>query len=156
MRTVTPVRACVARTRAAGLSFRAAASTLGMLIIDRPHQAICKWKERLAVSRPPMSAPSQVTINDTAIQIGRRIAGFTPYSFSIQNSWWTTKSSAAAACSRGGHPASSTEKDNVSEAEFLVDGGAHLTALYRLRLRGQIEYRARNHRKVASIAANQN
>ena len=38
-----------------------------------------------------------------------------------------------------------TEKHDVSDTEFLVDGGGYLTALFRHELSGQLNYRERNH-----------
>ncbi len=38
-----------------------------------------------------------------------------------------------------------TEKQDISDAEFLVDGGGYLTALFRHDLSGQLDYRERNH-----------
>jgi transposase-like protein len=38
-----------------------------------------------------------------------------------------------------------TEKHDVTDAEFLVDAGGYLTALFRHDLSGRLEYRERNH-----------
>jgi len=38
-----------------------------------------------------------------------------------------------------------TENHDVSDTEFLVDGGGHLTALFRHELSGHLNYRERNH-----------
>lgn len=50
---------------------------------------------------------------------------------------------------RGSDPAAFlhglTEKLDLSETEFLVDGNGYLTALSRLDLGGRLEYRERNH-----------
>ncbi len=40
-----------------------------------------------------------------------------------------------------------TEKHDVSDTEFLVDGGGYLIALFRYELSGQLNYRERNHIK---------
>jgi transposase-like protein len=37
------------------------------------------------------------------------------------------------------------EKHDVADAEFLVDGGGYLTALFRNKLSGQLNYREQNH-----------
>ena len=37
------------------------------------------------------------------------------------------------------------EKHEVSDTEFLVDGGGYLTALFRHELSGHLNYRERNH-----------
>jgi transposase-like protein len=38
-----------------------------------------------------------------------------------------------------------TEKHDVADAEFLVDAGGYLTALFRQELSGRLKYRERNH-----------
>jgi len=38
-----------------------------------------------------------------------------------------------------------TEKHDVSDTEFLVDGGGYLTAIFRHELNGQLNYTERNH-----------
>ena len=38
-----------------------------------------------------------------------------------------------------------TQKHEVSDTEFLVDGGGYLTALFRHELSGHLNYRERNH-----------
>ena len=51
---------------------------------------------------------------------------------------------------RGTDPAAAflhrlTEKHDVSETEFLVDAGGHLTALFRHELSGQLNYAERTY-----------
>ena len=48
------------------------------------------------------------------------------------------------------HPAAAflyrlTQKHGVSDAEFLVDGGGYLAALFRHELSGRLNYRERNY-----------
>ena len=147
-RTTTPVRAFAVRLHAAGLSLRETTAILGLLGVDRSHQAIWHWKERLADSAPdpPTATPSRVAVDETAVQ--------------INGSWYWVYAAIDVETKvlldielfsrRGTDPAAAflhrlTEKHDLSETVFLVDGYGYLTALSRLGLSGQLDYSIRNY-----------
>ncbi len=119
-----------------------------MLDVDRSHQAIWQWKERLADSGsdPPTAKPSRIAVDETAVKIGDEkcwvyaaIDVDSKLLLDIEIFGRREVSPAAAFLHQ------LIEKHDVSDAEFQVDGGGYLTALYRLGLSGQLEYRTRNY-----------
>ena len=147
-RTATPVRAFAVRLQAAGLSFRETAAILELLDVDRSHQAIWQWKERLADSEcdPLTAEPSRVAVDETAVKIDGEwrwvyaaIDVETKPLLDIELFNRRDTDPAAAFLHR------LTEKHDVANAVFLVDGYGYLTALSRLDLSGRLDYTTRTH-----------
>ncbi|GAA0197573.1 hypothetical protein GCM10009000_009090 [Halobacterium noricense] len=119
-----------------------------LLNADRSHQAIWQWKERLVDSGrdPPSASPTRVAVDEIAVQ--------------MNGEWYwvyaaidvTTKmllDIELFSC-RGTDPATAflhevTEKHDLSEAVFLINGYGYLTAISRLGLSGRLDYSLRNH-----------
>jgi len=130
--TATPVRAFAVRLHSAGLSLRERAAILDLLGVDRSYQAIWQWTHRLADSGndPPTASPSRVAVDETAVQIaGERCWVYTAIDLD------TMLVLDIEVFSRHGiDPAAAflhrlTEKHNLDETTFLVDGYGYSTAL---------------------------
>ncbi|MFP9062629.1 IS6 family transposase [Natrialbaceae archaeon A-chndr2] len=146
-RTATPVRVFAVRLHTTGCSLREIQAILRLIGVERSHQAIWQWVHRLAdsVPDPPTAKPSRVAVDETAVKI---------------NGDWSWVYAAIDLDSRlildvevfgrrGTDPAAAflhrlTEKHDLSDTEFLVDGYGYLTALSRLGLGGHLNYVDRN------------
>ena len=147
-RTPTPVRVFGVRLHSMELSVREVAAVLELLGVDRSHGAVWNWTHDLAESQadPPMAAPSRVAVDEKQIEVdGERkwlyAAIDTESKFLLEIDVYSR---------RGTDPAAAflhrlTEKHDVSDTEFLVDGGGYLTALFRHDLSGQLDSQERNH-----------
>ncbi|RKD86217.1 IS6 family transposase [Halopiger aswanensis] len=147
-RTATPVRAFAVRLHATGCSLRETQEILRLLGVERPHQAIWHWVHRIAdsVPDPPTAKPSRVAVDETAV----RINGNRSWMYAAIDLDTKLILDVALFGRRGTDPAAAflhglTEKHDLSEAEFLVDGAGYLTALSRLGLSGHLDYVDRNH-----------
>jgi putative transposase len=147
-RTPTPVRRFGVRLHSMGLSVRETQAVLAWLGVDRSHGAVWQWTHRLADSGsdPPTAQPSRVAVDETAVQIGEEwcwlYAAIDLESMLLLDVELFSR--------RGTNPAAAfihrlTEKHEVSETEFLVDGFGYTTALSRLGLSGHLDYADRNH-----------
>ena len=146
-RTATPVRAFAVRLHSAGLSLRETAAILELLDVDRSHQAVWQWKERLADSAPdpPSAHPTRVAVDETAV----KICGEWQWVYAAIYVETKLLLDIAVFSRHGTDPAAAflhglTEKHAVSDAEFLVDGYGYSTALSRLGLSGRLDYSMRN------------
>ncbi|MDZ7745860.1 MAG: IS6 family transposase [Halobacteriales archaeon] len=146
-RTATPVRAFAVRLHAAGLSLRETEAILRLLGVERSHQAIWQWVHRLAdsVSDPPSAQPTRVAVDETAV----RINGELSWVYAAIDLDSKLLLGVELFDRRGTDPATKfleqlTEKHDLSNAEFLVDGYGYLTALFRVDLSGHLDYVDRN------------
>ena len=147
-RTPTPVRVFGVRLHSMGLSVREVASVLELLGVDRSHGAVWNWTHDLAESQadPPTAQPSRVAVDEKQIEVDDEekwlyAAIDTESKLLLEIDVYSR---------RGTDPAAAflhrlTEKHDVSDAEFLVDAGGYLTALFRHELSGQLDYEERNH-----------
>jgi putative transposase len=147
-RTATPVRAFAVRLHLAGLSLRKTAAILDLLGVDRSHQSVLQWTHRLADSGsdPPTAQPSRVAVDETAVQVDGEwcwvyaaIDLDTMLVLDIEVFSRHSTDPAAAFLHR------LTEKHDLEETTFLVDGYGYSTALARLGLSGRRDYTDRNH-----------
>ena len=146
-RTATPVRVFPARLHATGCSLRETQSILRLIGVERTHQAIWHWVHRLADSVPdPAGAkPSRVAVDETAVKIN----GHWSWVYAPTNLDSRLIFDVAVFGRRGTDPAAAflyriTEKHDLSETVFLVDGYGYPTALSRVGLSGQLDYVDRN------------
>jgi putative transposase len=147
-RTPTPVRVFGVRLHAMGLSFREIVAILDWLGVDRSHGAVWNWTHTLSDEQadPSTSEPSRVAVDETQITVDGEAkwlyAAIAPESKLLLEVDVYSR--------RGTDPAAAflhrlTEKHDVNDTEFLVDGGGYLTALARHELSGQLNYSTRNH-----------
>jgi len=146
-RTATPVRVFAVQLHATGCSLRETKEIPRLLGVQRSHQAIWQWVHQLADSghNPPEAQPKRVAVDETAVKI---------------NGEWSWLYAAIDIETKlildvelfgryGTDPAAAflhrlTEKHDLSEAVFLVDGYGYQTALARLGLSGRLDYVERN------------
>ena len=147
-RTPTPVRVFGVRLHSMGLSVREVAAVLELLGIDRSHGAVWNWTHDLAEAQadPPTAEPSRVAVDEKQIEID----GEKKWLYAAIDTSSNLLLDIDVYSRRGTEHAAAflhrlTEKHKVSDAEFLVDGGGYLTALFRHELSGQLNYRERNH-----------
>jgi len=147
-RTPTPVRVFGVRLHSMGLSVREVAAVLELLGIDRSHGAVWNWTHDLAEAQadPPTAEPSRVAVDEKQIEID----GEKKWLYAAIDTSSNLLLDIDVYSRRGTEHAAAflhrlTEKHDVADAEFLVDGGGYLTALFRHELSGQLNYRERNH-----------
>ena len=70
-RTPTPVRCFAVRLHSMGLSVREVEGVLAWLGVDRCHQAVWNWKEKLAETQsdPPTATLSRVAVDEKQIEV---------------------------------------------------------------------------------------
>src|SRR6056297_4194463 len=147
-RTPTPVRRFGVRLHAAGLSIRNTVVILDLLGVDRSHGAVWNWVHTLseAQSDPPTASPSRVAVDEKQIEVD----GEKKWLYAAIDTESKLMLDIDVYSRRGIDPAAAflhrlTEEHDVSDTEFLVDGGGYLTALFRHDLSGQLNYTDRNH-----------
>ncbi|MFC6765489.1 IS6 family transposase [Natrinema soli] len=147
-RTPTPVRVSGVRLHSMGSSIREAVAVLDLLGVDRSHGAVWNWTHNLAESQadPPMAAPLRVAVDEKQIEVD----GEKKWLYAAIDTESKLLLEIDVYSRRGTDPAAAflqwlTEKHDVSDTEFLVDGGGYLTALFRHELSGQLNYTDRNH-----------
>ena len=147
-RTPTPVRVFGVRLHSMGLSVREVAAVLELLGVDRSHGAVWNWTHDLAESQadPPTAAPSRVAVDEKQIEVD----GEEKWLYAAIDTESKLLLEIDVYSRRGTDPAAAflhrlTEKHDVADAEFLVDAGGYLTALFRHDLSGQLDYEERNH-----------
>ena len=147
-RTPTPVRVFGVRLHSMGLSVREVTAVLELLGVDRSHGAVWNWTHDLAESQadPPTAAPSRVAVDEKQIEVD----GEEKWLYAAIDTESKLLLEIDVYSRRGTDPAAAflhrlTEKHDVSDTEFLVDGGGYLTALFRHDLSGQLNYEERNH-----------
>ncbi|MFB6253850.1 MAG: IS6 family transposase, partial [Halobacteriaceae archaeon] len=133
-RTPTPVRCFAVRLHSMGLSLREVTAVLEWLGIDRCHQAIWYWTQTLAdaQSDPPPTAPSRIAVDEKQIDV----AGEQKWLYAAIDTESRVLLAVDIYSRRGTDPAAAflhrlTEKHDVDDAAFLVDGMGYLTALAR-------------------------
>ncbi|MBX0298003.1 IS6 family transposase [Halomicroarcula sp. F27] len=116
--------------------------------VQRSHRAVWQWVHRLADSDadPPTAKPSRVAVDETAVQIGTE--WYWLYVAVDLDSLYLLDIDVFSR--HGTDPAAAflhrlTEKYDVAETDFLIDGYGYRTALSRLQLSGRVEYSDRNH-----------
>jgi transposase-like protein len=131
-----------------GVSVRETQAVLAWLGVDRSHGAVWQWMDRVADSGsdPPTAKSSRVAVDETAVQIGEE--GYWLYTANDLETMLLLDVDLFSCC--GTDPTAAfihhlTEKHDVSETEFLVDGFGYTTALSRLGLSGHLDYSDRNH-----------
>jgi putative transposase len=141
-RTATPVRVFAVRLHATGCSLRETQAILRLIDVKRSHQAIWNWVHRLAdrVPDPPTATPSRVAIDETAVKIN----GDWPWVYAAIDLGSRLILDVSVFGRRGTDPAAAflhriTEKHDLDDTVFLVDGYGYLTALSRLGLSGQFD-----------------
>ena len=147
-RTPTPVRVFGVRLHSMGLSVREVAAVLDLLGVDRSHGAVWNWTHDLAEAQvdPPTAKPSRVAVDEKQIEVD----GEKKWLYAAIDTDSKLVLDIDVYSRRGVSPAAAflhrlIEKHEVSDTEFLVDGGGYLTALFRHELSGQLNYRERNH-----------
>jgi len=146
-RTATPVRAFAVRLHETGCSLRETTAVLSVLGVERSHGAVWNWVHRLADSGwdPPSAQPTRVAVDETAVKIN----GEWSWVYAAIDTETKLLLDVALFGRRGTDPAAAflhqlTEKHDLSDATFLVDGYGYLTALSRIGLSGQLDYTDRN------------
>ncbi|WP_121743160.1 IS6 family transposase [Natronorubrum halophilum] len=146
-RTATPVRAFAVRLHATGCSLRETTIILAELGVERSHGAVWNWVHRLADSGrdPPEAQPKRVAVDETAVKIN----GEWSWVYAAIDTETKLILDVAVFGQRGTDLAAAflhrlTEKHDLSDTVFLVDGYGYLTALSRLWLGGQLDYAERN------------
>ncbi len=123
--TASALRALAVRIHSSGLSLRETAAALETFGITRSHQAVFQWVHRVAEKVPdsPRAQPSRVAVDETAVKIGTKqhwlYAAIDVETKLLLGAWISPR--------RGTDPAAEflgrlTEKHDLSEATFLVDG----------------------------------
>ena len=162
-RTATPVREFAIQLHATGCSIRGTHAILRLFGVQRSYQAIFQWVHRVAdsVPDPPEAQPKRVAVDETAVKINGE------WSWLYAAIDLDTKLILGVDLfgSHGTDPAAAflhrlSEKHDLSEAVFLVDGFGYQTALARLGLSGRRDYTDRNliesgfrHSKCGSTAS---
>ena len=145
--TPTPVRVFGVRLHSMRLSLREIITVFGWLGVDRSHGAVWSWTHKLSETQadPPTAQPSRVAVDEKQIEVDGEnkclyAAIDTESKLLLEIDVFSRRGTdlAAALVHR------LTEKHDVSDAEFLVDGMGYLTALARRELSGQLNYRERN------------
>ncbi|ELY92004.1 IS6 family transposase [Natrinema altunense] len=146
-RTANTLTGVAVRLYATGCSLRETQAILRLLGVKRSHQAIWHWVHRLAdsVPDPPTAKPSRVAIDETAVKIN----GDWSWVYAAIDLDSRLILDVAVFGRRGTDPAAAflhrlTEKHDLSEVVFLVDGYGYLTVLSRLGLSDQLDYVERN------------
>jgi len=149
-RTLTPVRVFGVRLHSMGLSVREVAAVLELLDVDRSHGAVWNWTHDLAEAQadPPTAESSRVAVDEKQIDVDGEKKWL--YAAIDTESKLLLEIDVYSRC--GTDPAAAflhrlTEKHDVSDTEFLVNAGGHLTTLFRHDLSGQLNYTERNHIK---------
>jgi len=147
-RTPTPVRVFGVRLHSMGLSVREVAAVLEILDVGRSHGAVWNWTHDLAEAQadPPTAEPSRVAVDEKQIEVD----GEKKWLYAAIDTESKLLLEIDVYSRRGTDPAAAflhrvTQKHDVSDAEFLVDAGGYLTALFRHNLSGQLDYEERNH-----------
>ena len=148
LRTPTPKRVFGARLHSIGLSVRGVPAVLELLGVDRSHGAVWNWTHDIAEAQagPPTVEPSRVAVDEKQIEED----GEKKWLYAAIDTDSKLLLDIDVYSRRGIDPAAAflhrlTEKHDVVDAEFLVNGGGYLTALFRHELSGQLNYRKRNH-----------
>ncbi|MFB6197759.1 MAG: IS6 family transposase [Halobacteriaceae archaeon] len=147
-RTATPIRAFAVRLHEMSCSLRETTTILSMLGVERSHGAVWNWVHRVSDTGcdPPSASPTRVAVDETAVKIN----GEWSWVYAAIDTDTKLLLDVALFGRRGTDPAAAflhqlTEKHDLSDATFLVDGYGYLTALSRLGLSGQLDYTDRNH-----------
>ena len=146
-RTATPLRAFAVRLHATGCSLRQIQEILRLFDVQRFHQAIFQWVHRVAdsVPDPPDAKPKRVAVDEAAVKINGEWSWlYAAIDLDTKLIWGVDLFE-----SHGTDPAAAflhglSEKHDLSEAVFLVDGFGYQTALARLGLSGRRDYTDRN------------
>ncbi|WP_042662843.1 IS6 family transposase [Haloferax sp. ATB1] len=146
-RTATPVRAFAVQLHATGCSLRETKEVLRLLGVERSHQAVWQWVHRLADSghNPPEAKPKRVAVDETAVKIN----GEWSWLYAAIDIETKLILDVELFGRHGTDPAAAflhrlSEKHDLSDAVFLVDGYGYQTALSRLGLSGRLDYVERN------------
>jgi len=146
-RTATPVRAFAVRLHATGCSLRETQEILRLFGVERSHQAIWQWVHRVAdsVPDPPEAKPKRVAVDETAVKINGELC----WVYAAIDLDSKLILDAELFGRHGTDPVAAflhrlTEKHDLSETVFLVDGFGYETALARLGLSGRRNYTDRN------------
>jgi transposase-like protein len=121
---------------------------LELLGVDRSHGAVWNWTYDLAEAKgdPPTAAPSRVAVDKKQIEVD----GEQKWLYAAIDTESKLLLEIDVYSRRGTDPTAAflhrlTEKHDVTDAEFLVNTGGYLTALFRHDLSGQLDYEERNH-----------
>ncbi len=146
-RTATPVRAFAVRLHATGCSLRETTTILAELGVERSHGAVWNWVHRIAdsVPDPPSAQPTRVAVDETAVKINGELC----WVYAAIDLDSKLILDAELFGRHGTDPAAAflhrlTEKHDLSETVFLVDGFGYETTLARLGLSGRRNYTDRN------------
>lgn len=128
-RNSTPVQVFGVRLHSMGLSLREVIAVSDLFGVDRSNGAVWNWTHTLreAQSNPPTAAPSRVAVDEKRVLMDIDV---------FIRRWSDT---AAAFLHR------LTQKQDLSDAEFLVGAAGYLNALTSRELNGQLIYSERNH-----------
>jgi len=146
-RAATPVRVFAVRIQATDCSLRETQEILRVFGVQRSYQAIFQWVHRVAdsVPDPPEAQPKRVAVDETGVKINGE------WSWLYTTIDLDTKLILGVDLfgRHGTDPAAAflhglSEKHDVSEAVFLVDGFGYQTALARLGLSGRRDYTDRS------------
>ncbi len=146
-RTATPVRAFAVRLHATGCSLRETQEILRLFGVERSHQAIWQWVHQVAdsVPDPPEAKPKRVAVDETAVKINGELC----WVYAAIDLDPKLILDAELFGRHGTDPAAAflhrlTDKHDLFETVFLVDGFGYETPLTRLGLSGRRNYTDRN------------
>jgi transposase-like protein len=130
-----------------GCSLRETKEILRLLGVQRSHQAVWQWVHQISDSghNPPEAQPKRVAVDETAVKIN----GEWSWLYAAIDTETKLVLDVELFGRHGTDPAAAflhrlTEKHDLSETVFLVDGYGYQTALARLGLSGQLDYVERN------------
>ncbi len=136
-----------AYTRNRIYSLRKTQEILRLFRVERSHQAIWQWVHQISdsVPDPPEVKPKRVAIDETAVKINGELCWL--YAAIDLESKFILDAELFGR--HGTDPAAAflprlSEKHDLSDTVFLVDGFGYQTALARLGLRGHRDYTDRN------------
>ncbi len=116
--------------------------------MDRYHQAIWNWTHTLSGSQqdPPTAELSRVAVDETQIEVdGEEKEWYGAIDMESKLLLEVDVDSRRGRDPAAAFPRRVTEKHDVSETEFLVDGSGYLTVSLRHELSGHLNYSERNH-----------
>jgi len=135
------------RLHATGCSLRKTQAILRVFGVQRSHQVIFQWAHRVAdsVPDPPEAKPKRVVVDETAVKIN----GDRSWLYAAIDLDTKLILGVDLFGSHGTDPAAAflhglSEKHDLSEAVFLVNGFGYQTSLARLGLSGRRDYTDRN------------
>ena len=146
-RTATPIRVFAVQFHATGCSLRETKEILNLFGVQRSHQAIrqCLYNLTDSIHNPPEAKTKRVAVDEAAVKIN----GEWSWLYAAIDIETKLILDVELFGRHGTDPAAAflhrlTEKHDLSEAVFLVDGYGYQTVVARLGLSGRLDYVERN------------